>query len=68
MIRNPCGCIAPRVLLGILGYLKWFTCRDCGMQFSRTVRKKQAPAKVGKPECDVLSIADVDANSPNVQV
>lgn len=28
-----------RVLLGTLGYLRWFRCQDCGGQFSKTIRR-----------------------------
>ena len=31
----PCvACDGPGVLLGRLGRLVWWTCRDCGLQFS----------------------------------
>ena len=26
------------MLLGVLGHLKWFRCRNCGMQFSREIK------------------------------
>ena len=28
------------VLLGFLGLLKWFRCRDCGTDYSRQVRQR----------------------------
>lgn len=34
-------------LLGALGNLKWLVCRDCGMQFSKKVRKRTAKKKAG---------------------
>lgn len=35
------ACTGPLLLLGTLGLLRWLRCRNCGMQFSRPVRKKK---------------------------
>lgn len=32
-------CRGPAGLLGVLGYLKWYLCRNCGMQFSKKTKK-----------------------------
>ena len=38
-------------LLGQLGCLKWFRCRDCGMECSRQVRIRwRKPKATSKPE------------------
>lgn len=34
-------CTGPCYQLGSLGQLKWFVCRNCGMQFSRKARAKK---------------------------
>jgi len=33
-------CNGPGIMLGILGMLRWFTCRDCGWEFRRKVRRR----------------------------
>jgi hypothetical protein len=38
-------CQGPAIRLGVLGLLKWFRCRDCGLEFHRPVRRKPKPAR-----------------------
>ena len=33
-------CFEEGFLLGVLGWLRWFRCRQCGMDFSKTIKKK----------------------------
>jgi hypothetical protein len=39
------SCSGPGVMLGVLGYLRWFSCRDCGLEFSRKIRRRPKRAK-----------------------
>jgi hypothetical protein len=32
-------CNGAGLMRGVLGYLRWFACRDCGWEFSRKIRK-----------------------------
>ena len=49
MARCPM-CSGPGLLLGVLGCLKWFTCRDCGWEFNRkvTIRCNKPKKKEGE--------------------
>lgn len=33
-------CDGQGALLGVLGFLRWFRCIQCGMDFSRKIRRK----------------------------
>lgn len=33
-------CSGPAGMLGDLGFLRWFQCRNCGWEFCRKLRKK----------------------------
>lgn len=39
-----CGGIG--VLLGRLGFLRWFRCRNCGMEFNRKIRRRTRNVRV----------------------
>lgn len=44
---TPCPlCPAQGSLLGRLGHLRWFRCRDCGMNFSRPYRSPTKAASL----------------------
>lgn len=34
-------CGGDLILMGGLGNLKWFSCRNCGMQFSKKIKSKR---------------------------
>lgn len=33
-------CKGPRMFLGQLGLMRWFRCRNCGMDFSKRTKEK----------------------------
>lgn len=37
MTCSACG--GPGFLLGVLGRLRWFRCRNCGIDFNRKIKK-----------------------------
>lgn len=46
------ACSGPGLLLGDLGNLRWFRCRDCGIHFHRKrhPRKQRSPSATSKQE------------------
>jgi hypothetical protein len=34
-------CSGPAMLLGVLGLLRWFKCRNCGWEFNRKIKRKE---------------------------
>jgi transposase-like protein len=43
------------VELGVLGILKWFRCRACGMDFSRKMKRRWARGKKRAAQAKVVS-------------
>jgi len=43
-------CNGPLVLLGVLGHLRWFRCRNCGMDQCKKVKKTKAKRKENDDE------------------
>jgi hypothetical protein len=50
-------CAGPGVALGQLGNLRWFRCRDCGMDFSKVVRRK--PKRAPLPSLHLPAISSL---------
>jgi tRNA(Ile2) C34 agmatinyltransferase TiaS len=38
-------CSGVGVMMGVLGMLRWFRCRNCGFEFSRKIRKRTIKAR-----------------------
>jgi transposase-like protein len=51
-------CEGPGIVLGVLGTLKHFSCRNCGMQFSKRMkpRRKRPPQRVLELMQDIEAI------------
>lgn len=46
-------CYGEAGVLGVLGNLRYYLCRDCGMQFSKKIkRRKKRQEKINEPGQD----------------
>jgi len=45
-VHSVCGGIG--IPMGTLGNLEWFRCQDCGLDFSRKIKRKKSKKKVSQ--------------------